>query len=294
VLTDLNNNQDPVSDMVAYQAECEKELGFLEQENQDLLVSLQGNSSPANWSTVSGEIQTNLQQMQVIINQEAALQGLAAAKANNNAQGFNGVGQPSPTPAPTPSPTPAPTPAPTPTPTPTPAPPPPPSGQELNTDNTPGPSSPGPGPIPVGSVQFDPNGFNNGQTAFLGYLNQALDALGITNPTARQNWIKGYLVAGNRESSFQSGAVNQSDGFFPGAPTESDGALAGSSRGFVQVSPGTFAEFHQPGTSDNIYNPVANISASINYVMARYGVSKDGSNLGIVQQFNANDAPHGY
>jgi SLT domain-containing protein len=118
--------------------------------------------------------------------------------------------------------------------------------------------------------------------------------MGITNPAARQNWINGFLVAGNRESGFQSRAVNQQDGFFPGAPTESDGALAGSSRGFMQVSPTTFAEFHQTGTSNNIYDPVANIAASMNYVMADYGVNKDGSNLGIVQQFNPNFPAHGY
>jgi hypothetical protein len=167
------------------------------------------------------------------------------------------------------------------------------SGEELNPTNTPNPTSPGPGPISVSSVQFDPNGFNNGQTAFLGYLNQALDALGITNPTARQNWINGYLVAGNRESSFQPGAVNKMDGNAVGA-AEPDGAPAGSSRGLLQTIPTTFAQFHEPGTSDNIYDPVANIAASMNYVMARYGVNKDGSNLQNVQQFNPNDPAFGY
>jgi hypothetical protein len=91
VLTDLNNNQDPVSDMLAYQAECDKELNGLQQENQDLLASLQSNSSPANWATVSSEIQIHLQQMQVILHEEYVLQALAAAaaKANNNANGYN-------------------------------------------------------------------------------------------------------------------------------------------------------------------------------------------------------------
>jgi hypothetical protein len=63
ILTDLNNNQDPVTDMVAYQAICMKELGDLQQEYEDLLASLQGNSSPANWTTVLSEIHIKLQQM---------------------------------------------------------------------------------------------------------------------------------------------------------------------------------------------------------------------------------------
>jgi SLT domain-containing protein len=124
-------------------------------------------------------------------------------------------------------------------------------------------------------------------------MNQALNAMGITNPAARQNWINGYLVGANRESSFQTGAVNKSDGNAVG-PTQSDGAPADSSRGILQTTPETFAEYHQPGTSDNIYNPVANIAASMNYVMARYGVNKDGSNLGNVGQFNSNDPVFGY
>jgi hypothetical protein len=167
------------------------------------------------------------------------------------------------------------------------------SGNGFGTDNTPNPSGAGPGHIPLSAIQYDPNGFNNGQAALETYLNQALDVMGITNQAARQNWINGFLVAANRESSFQAGAVNKTDGNAVG-PTQSDGAPAGSSRGLLQDTPEVFADFHQTGTSDNIYNPVANITASMNYVMARYGVNKDGSNLGNVAQFNPNDAPQGY
>jgi hypothetical protein len=109
VLTDLNNNQNPVSDMVAYQAMCLDELNDLQQENQQLMASLQGNSSPATWTIVSGNVQTNLLKMQDILNQEFTLQTKEADKANNNANGFNGV---APTPAPASAPAPTPTPAP--------------------------------------------------------------------------------------------------------------------------------------------------------------------------------------
>jgi hypothetical protein len=149
----------------------------------------------------------------------------------------------------------------------------------LNPDNTQDWGVDGSTSIPVSAVQFDPNGgFNDGKDAFLNYLNQALDTLGITNPTARQNWINGYMVAGNRENSYQNGPVGDN----------------GAAFGFMQVHADTFADYHVEGTSDNIYNPVANITASMNYVMKHYGVNQDGSNLGNVEQFNPNDPAYGY
>jgi SLT domain-containing protein len=69
----------------------------------------------------------------------------------------------------------------------------------------------------------------------------------------------------------------------------------GYARGLTQTIPATFARFHQPGTSTDIYDPVANICASMNYVMHRYGVRLDGSNLvASVQQADARRPPRGY
>jgi hypothetical protein len=329
VMTDLNNNQDPISDMITYQTACLNRINDLEEENQEAMASLQAN--PAAWPEVSTTITTNLTTIQGILNEESTLQQLYAIKAQQNGNHWSNVATPTPTPAPMPTPTLTTTPGSTPTPTPAPtcapsptgskppgnedfaAPPPtptpsssgngsssgsatmpgtiPPNG--LNPDNTQGWGSSGSTPIPVSAVQFDSNGFNNGKDAFLNYLNQALTLMGITNPTARQNWINGYLVAGNRESSYNTESVNKTDGNAVGA-TQSDGAPAGSSRGIMQTIPATFAEYHVPGTSDNIYNPVANIAASMNYVMKHYGVSQDGSNLMNVEQFNPNDPAFGY
>lgn len=42
------------------------------------------------------------------------------------------------------------------------------------------------------------------------------------------------------------------------------------SRGLMQTIMATFRSFHQPGTSWNIYDPVANIAAAIRYIKARY------------------------
>jgi len=46
---------------------------------------------------------------------------------------------------------------------------------------------------------------------------------------------------------------------------------ANLARGIMQVIPSTFAAFHVPGTSSNIFDPLANIAAGINYAKGRYG-----------------------
>ncbi|GAA0903203.1 transglycosylase SLT domain-containing protein [Streptomyces thermoalcalitolerans] len=43
------------------------------------------------------------------------------------------------------------------------------------------------------------------------------------------------------------------------------------SKGLLQVIPPTFRAYHVPGTSWNIYDPVANITAAANYAAHRYG-----------------------
>lgn len=43
------------------------------------------------------------------------------------------------------------------------------------------------------------------------------------------------------------------------------------SKGLLQVIPPTFNAYHVPGTSWNIYNPVANITAAANYAADKYG-----------------------
>ncbi len=43
------------------------------------------------------------------------------------------------------------------------------------------------------------------------------------------------------------------------------------SKGLLQVIQPTFNTYHVPGTSWNIYDPVANITAACNYAAHRYG-----------------------
>jgi len=121
----------------------------------------------------------------------------------------------------------------------------------------------------------------------------AKEACGILG-VPQTHWLPGILVAARRESSYLFNAVNTWDSNAVG-PLRSDGHPRGCSRGLMQVVPGTFAEYHQPGTSNGIYDGVANVCAAMNYVMGRYGVYRDGSNLaGRVCQFDPHRGPCGY
>ncbi|CAN3132409.1 hypothetical protein ACNUDN_30915 (plasmid) [Mycobacterium sp. smrl_JER01] len=149
--------------------------------------------------------------------------------------------------------------------------------------------------IPVGDVSFAGRGtFPKGPAAMSAAINAALDARGVTDPVARTRWHEGYMTLTGRESGHNGNVVNLSDSNAHGAQM-ADGAPANSSRGPAQCIPTTFAAYHQPGTSTSIYEPVANIAASMNYVMDRYDVRPDGSNLAArVAQTNASASPRGY
>ena len=129
--------------------------------------------------------------------------------------------------------------------------------------------------LPIGAVRYE-------KAYAPGHVRQriaaALDHLGITDPAARRNWIRGYETLVARESGGRASAVG-----------------LGLARGIAQTIPDTFARFHQAGTSTNIYDPVANICASMNYVIHRYGVHRNGDNLAaMVQQADAHRPPKGY
>ena len=129
--------------------------------------------------------------------------------------------------------------------------------------------------LPLNGVRYE-KGFVPGHVT--GHIAAALDRMGITDPAARRNWIRGYQTLIARESGGQA-----------------DSCGPGSARGIAQTIPATFARYHQPGTSTNIYDPVANICASMNYVIHRYGVNLTGDNLAaVVQQADAHRPPKGY
>ena len=132
------------------------------------------------------------------------------------------------------------------------------------------------GAIPLSEVSFEGKGvWAGGRGAVHRYLEEALDRMGITDPRARANWIEGMTTIADHESGYRANAINLSDSNAHGA-RQADGGPLNSSRGIWQLVPGTFARCHQPGTSNHIWDPVANACASMNYQMARYGVSHDG------------------
>jgi hypothetical protein len=86
------------------------------------------------------------------------------------------------------------------------------------------------------------------------------DAVAATD--APTSWIPSLETIANYESGDNPRAINLWD---------SNAAAGDPSRGLMQTIMSTFLAYHQPGTSDDIYDPVANIAAGINYIRSRYG-----------------------
>jgi peptidoglycan hydrolase-like protein with peptidoglycan-binding domain len=151
------------------------------------------------------------------------------------------------------------------------------------------------GAISLSQVDYSGAGsWGSGQSACQGYIEEALAVLGIVDNNGY--WVNGMLTIASRESDYNSSEyqVNLTDSNAVGA-TQSDGAPLQSSRGGWQCIPQTFSANHASGTSDKIYDPVANCAAAMNYVMRDYGVSRDGSDLASkVQQADPNRSPMGY
>lgn len=166
------------------------------------------------------------------------------------------------------------------------------------TGNTPVPTPP-PGPVPTGGhVPISISSVTYGNVANVSMrsvvLPRVFQIMGITDPTAQAHWTTGILTAASRESSYDLNAINNYDLNAHG-PIQSDGYPLYCSRGVMQCIPPTFAQYHESGTSNDIYDGVANTCASMNYVMSVYGVARDGHNLASnVQQFDPNRPPRGY
>ncbi|MEU8653028.1 transglycosylase SLT domain-containing protein [Streptomyces sp. NPDC048737] len=88
------------------------------------------------------------------------------------------------------------------------------------------------------------------------------EALGIMKKKGIPGSYHGLHKNIMRESSGNPKAINDWDiNAINGIP----------SKGLLQVIPPTFKAYHVPGTSWNIYDPVANITAAANYAADRYG-----------------------
>ncbi|MFI6051218.1 transglycosylase SLT domain-containing protein [Streptomyces violascens] len=112
-------------------------------------------------------------------------------------------------------------------------------------------------------------------------LTTATTAITVSAPKYANNldgWIKQSL-----DIMAQHGIPGSYDGIYRNIMRESSGnplainnwdinAINGvPSKGLLQVIQPTFAAFHVPGTSMDLYDPVANITAACNYAANRYG-----------------------
>lgn len=107
-----------------------------------------------------------------------------------------------------------------------------------------------------------------------GWISQAIAITGVG-----EGWRGGLNTLIGRESGGNPNAINNWD---------SNAAAGDPSRGLMQTIGSTFESYRDKSLPDNIYDPVANIVAGINYIKARYG------DIGNVQQANPNMPPKGY
>jgi hypothetical protein len=92
-----------------------------------------------------------------------------------------------------------------------------------------------------------------------GWIRQSLDIMKAKGIPGSYNGLHRNIM---RESSGNPNAINNWDiNAINGVP----------SKGLLQVIPPTFSAYHVNGTSWNIYDPVANITAAANYAADRYG-----------------------
>lgn len=145
------------------------------------------------------------------------------------------------------------------------------------------------GAIAMSSVVYTPNsGITNSHDTAQSYAYTACSQTGVPD-----TWVTGTANGCNlltlilRESSYNDNAVNTTDSNAWGA-IQSDGAPLHCSRGYCQTIPDTFSSYHEENTSNHIYDPVANISAAINYINDVYG------GISNVQQANPNMSPYPY
>nr|WP_240351669.1 CHAP domain-containing protein [Streptomyces olivoreticuli] len=154
----------------------------------------------------------------------------------------------------------------------------------------------------IGADQIDFSGkgsWDSGHAACTGYIKEALRIMG--HPET--HWLPGMLTIAQRETALNSPQwqINTTDSNARNTPElygggkAPDGYPGMCSRGMIQAIPQTFARYHQAGTSEKIYDPVASAAAGINYIITIYKVNSDGSNLTAkVQQADPNRPPKGY
>jgi SLT domain-containing protein len=100
-----------------------------------------------------------------------------------------------------------------------------------------------------------------GNDHWTGIITQALRLVGL--PTTPP-YVQGWLQQGKTESGLNPRAVQQIH--------DINSVMGNHARGIVQVIPPTFAAYSLPGMKD-IFNPLHNFAAGMNYAKNRYGVT---------------------
>jgi transglycosylase-like protein with SLT domain len=110
-------------------------------------------------------------------------------------------------------------------------------------------------------------GGGGGVSQWAGIVAQALALLGLPISLTSQ-----VLYQMQTESGGNPNAINL---------TDINAQMGDPSRGLLQVIGSTFAAYHVPGTSSNIYDPLANVAAALNYARHVYGPSLMRGGMGL-------------
>jgi hypothetical protein len=118
-----------------------------------------------------------------------------------------------------------------------------------------------------------PGRITSGVNQWRGLVLQALSMEGLST-----SLVNNVLYQMQTESGGNEAAINLTD----------SNAKAGTpSKGLLQVIGPTFSRYHWPGTSNNIYDPLANIAAALNYARHVYGPN-------LANQYGGIGSGHGY
>jgi phage-related protein len=123
---------------------------------------------------------------------------------------------------------------------------------------------------------------SGGVARWAGVVAQALTMLGLPLSLSKQ-----VLYQMQTESGGNPNAINL---------TDINAQHGDPSRGLLQTIGSTFAAYHVPGTSNNIYDPLANVAAAINYARHVYGPSLMSGGMGMGSGHGYDDGgwwPHG-
>jgi SLT domain-containing protein len=113
---------------------------------------------------------------------------------------------------------------------------------------------------------FNPADFAGGFGDVQAWAPLALQALARAGIPASQ--LPAFLALMQAESGGNPMAINNWD---------SNAIMGQASRGLMQVIPGTFAMYRDRTLPNNIFDPLANMTAAANYIRARYGGKVPGS-----------------